>query len=98
MFAPLQLKYASLLRLSVYLGAGITAIVLWTASPERPKAYSQEASSEAPGPSGEPAPAGGAPVARSEARRPQEKSINILALAVAGGIFMIPIAGMSVRA
>jgi biopolymer transport protein ExbB len=51
------------------------------------------------GPSGEPAPTT-AHQAKSapEAAAPASKSINIFELAIAGGIFMIPIAGMSVLA
>src|SRR5438270_10223502 len=100
MLAHLPSKYVSLLRLAVYLGAGITAAALWTALPSRRDVRAQEAKSdiEVAGPSAQPAPTGGAPAANNESRRPREKSINILVLAIAGGIFMIPIAGMSVLA
>src|SRR5437764_9833757 len=105
MLAHLPSKYVSLLRLAVYLGAGIAAAALWTALPNRHDVRAQEAKSDTdvPGPSAELAPTGGAPTGRtpaanSEVRRPRDKSINIFALAVAGGIFMIPIAGMSVLA
>jgi biopolymer transport protein ExbB len=101
MFCNFDPQRIAAVRLGLCLAAGLTAAILLWSLPEGREARGQEdqAASEPAGPSGEPiptvtsAPAGAATAA---ATAPKDRSINIFALAVAGGIFMIPIAGMSV--
>jgi biopolymer transport protein ExbB len=81
-------KYAVLARVAMYLFAAITAGALLWAAADRQSARAQDRSDDE---------AAAAPAAAGDATE-KGKSINIFALAVAGGIFMIPIAGMSVLA
>jgi biopolymer transport protein ExbB len=101
MFAYFPRKRIAVVRLGLCLAAGITAAMLMWSLPAGSLARGQDdqAASEPAGPSGEPAPTT-AHQAKSapEAAAPASKSINIFELAIAGGIFMIPIAGMSVLA
>lgn len=94
-------RHASLIRLGLYMAAAIMALsLLWTLPAKNP-AYAQgggtptadggPSSTSAPTPS----PDSSGPLATSSTNN---KAINIFELAVAGGIFMIPIAGMSLLA
>jgi biopolymer transport protein ExbB len=90
----LNSNLAPALRLGMYFLAAMTAVAILCSVPDRQSAFAQNPKTiEAAGPDVDPAPkpAASAPAAKS-------KSINIFALAVAGGIFMIPIAGMSILA
>jgi biopolymer transport protein ExbB len=78
-------------RLGLYLAGGILAIVLSWSLPKRP-AQAQTAGDVA-GPSAAPAPT--AAPATSHTPAEPDKSINLLKLAMAGGVFMIPIFAMS---
>jgi biopolymer transport protein ExbB len=88
------------LRLGLYVVAALTAVVLLASLPPRRGAEAQEAATpvEAAGPSSEPIPPAAAAPAAPTIAKPKDTSINIFALAIAGGIFMIPIAGMSILA
>ena len=88
------------LRLGMYLASAITAIaIVWSLSPIREiRGQDRDRGEAAAGPSSEPAPIGDAQAAAAPTTPPKSKSINIFELAVAGGIFMIPIAGMSILA
>jgi len=77
------------LRLGMYVASAFTALAIVGAVPERHAALGQE--------DGATEAAGEAP-AKPPAPLEKSKSINILELAIAGGIFMIPIAGMSILA
>lgn len=92
MFAPLNSKYVSLARLGLYAAAATAALALLWSLPARPAARAQEPA----GPSGSPAPVAAAPAAPPVAKR--DKSINVFALFLAGGIFMVPITAMSILA
>src|SRR5262245_23893182 len=103
MIAPLNSNCTAALRLAIYLFSAITVVAIVWSLPKPHKVYGQDRGKEAAGPSGEPAPINTAPAdaAPTDARPvvpPKDKSINIFELAVAGGIFMIPIAGMSILA
>jgi len=94
-------KRIAAVRLGLCLGAGIMAAILLWSLPAGTSAHGQEdqAASEPAGPSGEPIPGAAAPARTApSAAAPSDRSINIFSLAIAGGIFMIPIAGMSVLA
>lgn len=92
MFSPLNSKYVSLARLGLYAAAATAALALLWSLPARPAARAQEPA----GPSGSPAPVAAAPAAPPVAKR--DKSINVFALFLAGGIFMVPITAMSILA
>jgi len=105
MIAPFNSKYAALLRLAVYLVSAITAAAIVWSLPTHQKLHGQDRGKiEVAGPSGEPAPldvavtTGAARADAPPVAPPKDKSINIFELAIAGGIFMIPIAGMSILA
>jgi len=102
MFCKHDSHRLAVVRLGLYLAAALTAATLLWSLPTGREARGQEdkAASEPAGPSGEPVPASSAPAGTAPAATvaPKDASINIFALAVAGGIFMIPIAGMSVLA
>jgi biopolymer transport protein ExbB len=92
--AELNSNVAPKLRLGMYFLAAIIAVALLWSLPGRQNVFAQQPKTiEAAGPDVDPAPkvAASAPAAKNE-------SINIFALAVAGGIFMIPIAAMSILA
>ena len=106
MVRELTVLRATALRLVLCLAAGtIAAAILWSL-PGSGAARGQEEKTptDPAGPSGEPAPAfsgrAAGPAAQNAGANPplRSDSINIFELAVAGGIFMIPIAGMSVLA
>jgi biopolymer transport protein ExbB len=90
--------FAFWLRSGLYLAMAITALVVVWSLPSRRSVLAQDNGRDVAGPSSEPAPTGEAPTAPPVTSPPKDKSINIFALAVAGGIFMIPIAGMSILA
>jgi biopolymer transport protein ExbB len=98
----LELKsHASiLLRLGAYCLSAIVAVALLWSLNEPGKLLGQEAdNSQSPGPSSEPTPAeSNAPADESEPAAAEDKSLNVLRLAVSGGVFMIPIAAMSLLA
>jgi len=87
MLASTNSKYAGVVRFAMYAFAAVTAGALLWATADRHDARAQDGRGEA----------AAAPAAAGDPTQ-KSKSINILALAVAGGIFMIPIAGMSVLA
>jgi biopolymer transport protein ExbB len=96
---------ATALRLALCLAAGaIAAAILWSLPGGAvARGQDEKAAADPAGPSGEPAPAfsgrKAGPAAQNAAESPlRSESINIFELALAGGIFMIPIAGMSVLA
>src|SRR5688572_20984839 len=94
---------APALRLVLCLTAAIIAVAILWSLPGGTIARGQDdqAASDPAGPSGEPTPAAGAPTVAPAAPGGaplDDKSINIFELAVAGGFFMIPIAGMSLLA
>src|SRR5262245_8200651 len=91
MFLNSDNRAAWYVRLGLYLAAGIAAIAFSWSLP-KPAARAQTGGDVA-GPSAAPAPAA-APSA-VPARREPDKSINLLKMAIAGGIFMIPIFAMS---
>src|SRR5262245_50377589 len=93
MIAQLDSKYVSVVRLGLYVAAAIMALTLLWSLQGRPAARAQEPA----GPSGAPAPTVAAPTTTSPVT-PKDKSINLIALFIAGGIFMIPITGMSILA
>jgi biopolymer transport protein ExbB len=93
MLPSLNSNYVSLVRLGLYVAAAVTGLALLWTLPYRNAAKAQDATPA--GPSGAPAPAVGAPAAAPPAA-PRDKSINLIALFIAGGIFMIPITGMSI--
>src|SRR5688572_21981741 len=92
-------KYLAYARLGLYFAAALTALNLLWSLPTGQSARGQEEKGavEAPGPSADPAPTGGEAVPPVVAR-PKDKSINLFELFIAGGIFMIPITGMSILA
>lgn len=96
MLAKLSFQHSPWLRLGMYLAAGITAALLAWSLPARQAAQAQ-APADVAGPSAEPAPTGDAS-APAPVTQPQRKSINIFQLALAGGLFMIPIGAMSILA
>jgi len=91
MFLNSDNRAAWYVRLGLYLAAGIAAIVVSSSLPKAPTANAQTGSDVA-GPSAAPPPA--APAA-APATPERDKSINLLKMAMAGGIFMIPIFAMS---
>src|SRR5207244_714138 len=81
--------------------SALLAVILLYAISPRQEARAQAGSGTAAdgGPSSSPVPTGtGEPEAPAATKKAPSKSIDIFALAVAGGIFMIPILGMSILA
>ena len=89
MLAQTNSRYTILVRLAIYGFAAITAVAILWAAADRQSVEAQDRNADE---SSEVAPAAASGPAQ------KSKSINIFALAVAGGIFMIPIAGMSILA
>src|SRR5437762_2713447 len=89
MLAQTNSRYTILVRLAIYGFAAITAVAILWATADRHSVEAQDRNADE---SSEVAPAAASGPAQ------KSKSINIFALAVAGGIFMIPIAGMSILA
>lgn len=89
-------KHAGLIRLGMYVAAAILGLNLLWALPSMQKASAQNVPADSAGPSSDPLPEGSndAPVTTA----PRDKSINLLELTISGGIFMIPIFGMSALA
>jgi biopolymer transport protein ExbB len=88
---------------SLRLAATLMAACLFAALPawQRARGQDEPAASTPAGPSGEPAPAPAVPAAPARAAAaalPAAEPLSIFKLAIAGGIFMIPIAGMSILA
>src|SRR5262245_19576576 len=100
MMFRLPSKHVVLARLGLYVVAALTAVLLMWSQPEGRTARGQEeekSSAEVAGPSADPAPVG-AETAPQAVQKPKDKSINLFELFIAGGIFMIPITGMSILA
>jgi len=94
MLAPMIAKNTMLVRLGICaVAASLALAVLWSA----PVTLAQGQGKTETAASGDSAP-GGVASAPGKTDSQKSKSINIFALAVAGGIFMIPIAGMSILA
>jgi biopolymer transport protein ExbB len=91
-------QFAFWLRGGLYLAAALAALLVASSLPSHRAVLAQDRGKEIAGPSSDPAPSGEAPAASAATTPPKDKSINIFALAIAGGIFMIPIAGMSILA
>lgn len=89
-------KHAGLIRLGMYLAAAILGLNLLWALPSLQKASAQNVPADSAGPSSDPLPEGSSEAPAATA--PRDKSINLLELTIAGGIFMIPIFGMSALA
>ena len=92
----MSIATSSWVRLGLYFGAAMVAITLLTSLPARREAAAQTADAP-PGA----APQGAADTAPPPVKAPSPKKsaeIDILQLALAGGIFMIPICGMSILA
>jgi biopolymer transport protein ExbB len=97
----MQIAANSRLKLAMYLAAAALAVAVVYAVPGRQQAQAQSGTSPAAdgGPSASPAPAPStSTTAEPAAAKKKDNSIDILALAFAGGIFMIPILGMSILA
>jgi biopolymer transport protein ExbB len=94
MFVKIDSRQAVWIRMGLYLAAAVAGLTLFWALPARQAAQAQTPPSEVAGPSGEAAPTGD-PSAVVAPTKPKDKSINLLQLTIAGGIFMIPIFGMS---
>lgn len=97
----MQFAANSRLKLAMYLAAAALAVAVVYAVPGRQQAHAQSGTSPAAdgGPSAGPAPAPSTgATAEPVAVKKKDNSIDILALAFAGGIFMIPITGMSILA
>jgi len=97
----MQFAANSRLKVAMYLAAAALAVAVVYAVPGRQQAQAQSGANPAVegGPSASPAPtpSTGA-TAEPVAAKKKDNSIDILALAFAGGIFMIPITGMSILA
>jgi len=92
--SELNSNVAPALRLGMCFAAAIIAVAILWSLPGRQGAFAQTPKTiEAAAPDVDPVPKHANPAAGA-----RSKSINIFALAVAGGIFMIPIAGMSILA
>jgi biopolymer transport protein ExbB len=88
------------LKLGMYLAAALLAVAILYAVPGKNEIRAQSGSSPAAadgGPSANPAPVPSSTAEEPVAKKPS-KSIDIFALALAGGLFMIPILGMSILA
>ena len=88
------------LRLGILLAAAVLAVAVLYAVPARREARAQAGTPAATegGPSSAPAPTSSTGEEASTATSPKDKSIDIFALTIEGGIFMIPIFGMSLLA
>ena len=93
MFVKIDSRQAVWIRMGLYLAAAVAGLALYSSLPARHAAQAQTPG-EVAGPSGEAAPTGD-PNATVAPTTPKDKSINLLELTIAGGIFMIPIFGMS---
>src|SRR5687768_11164154 len=99
MFPRIEGRTASAVRMGMCLAAAVLATMIVWALPTPQPATAQDASSDVAGPSGEPAPiATEGEAAPATPAAPRGNSINLWSLTLAGGIFMIPIFGMSVLA
>jgi len=94
-------NFVPYLRLALWIGtvAAILYVLASSIGPLPALGQSGAGQSDGAGPSGEPAPVGDeSAVAPIVASPPADKAINIWSLALAGGIFMIPIFGFSLLA
>jgi biopolymer transport protein ExbB len=99
MQSTLLTRNASLIRLGLYIAAALMAAVLLWTLPARNQAHAQADGAPADGgPSSTAAPAPAANAADPAQPSQSDNAINIFELAIAGGIFMIPIFGMSILA
>lgn len=88
-----------LVRLALCFVALGLALGIWSSLPAARPARAQDADNQANTPEPEAGAAGDARAGRIDATAPTvDKSLNLWQLTVAGGIFMIPIAGMSILA
>jgi len=98
----MQISANSRMKIAMYLAAAALAVAVVYAVPGRHEVRAQAGanpSSADGGPSATPAPTGSSGATDEKPAASQHsKSIDIFALAVAGGIFMIPILGMSILA
>jgi biopolymer transport protein ExbB len=96
-FKPMSTPLA---RLAICLASAVTAAAILWSLPSRREVHGQDRGTKTDdvGPSSEPAPLDEQPAATAPSPPAKSKSINILALAMAGGVFMIPIAAMSILA
>lgn len=87
-------------RVALYLICGLISLAIVWSLPARRGVIAQErlATEDVAGPSSEPATTTAPATTAPAAARPKDKSINLWELTVAGGIFMIPIFGMSILA
>jgi Biopolymer transport proteins len=92
MFAKLDSRYVTWIRLGIYLAVATSAIALFSPFAGR-QARAQAQGTDVAGPSSQAAPTGD-PTAVAPERAGQ--SINLFKLVRSGGIFMIPIFGMSI--
>jgi biopolymer transport protein ExbB len=93
-------RYVAAVRLLLYVAAAVAALVLLLSTSAWRQALAQDqAAEEAAGPSGERIVTAADMIPEAKpAAQPERPALNIFALAVAGGIFMFPIAGMSLLA
>ena len=97
----MQFAANSRIKLALYLAAAALALAVVYAVPNRQEARAQAGTSSAPtegGPSSTPAPTPGTDATDVAPPASKNKSIDIFELTIAGGIFMIPIFGMSLLA
>lgn len=96
----MQISANPRLRLAMYLASALLALAVVYAVPRGQEARAQPGATSADGgPSAAPAPtASPGAVDEKPAASKHSKSIDIFALALAGGIFMLPILGMSILA
>src|SRR5262245_33596510 len=93
-------RHASLIRLGLYIAAAFMALALLWSLPARNEARGQASGTPAAdgGPSSAAAPTTADAAPAAPPATSGSGSINILELAIAGGIFMIPIAALSLLA
>jgi len=100
MISHVSCRYVAALRLLLYVGAAVAALALLHTTSNWRQALAQDQAAEEPaGPSGERIVTAADVIPEAKpAAQSERPALNIFALAVAGGIFMIPIAGMSLLA
>ena len=99
MQSDLLTRHASLIRLGLYIAAAFMALALLWSLPANNEARGQGSGTPAadggPSSAAAPTPANGSAAAPPAPATSGNESINIFELAIAGGIFMIPIAALS---
>ena len=102
MQSNLLTRHASLIRLGLYIASAFMAVALLWSLPDRNEARGQGSGAPAadggPSSAAAPTPADAATAPAATSAPSGDQSINIFELAIAGGIFMIPIAALSVLA